>query len=87
MGMFLRFFRCICPLANQISMDLPRIVHCGRPDQHHANTGLAPHRYFAISERMFDSTHSCFYGGSIVVRACASGGAPLTAHRAVQVLL
>jgi hypothetical protein len=85
--MFLCFFRCICPLANQITMDLSRIVHCGRPDQHHAHAGLAPHRYFTISERMFDRTHSCFYNGSIIVRACASGGALLTPHCAVQVSL
>lgn len=87
LGSLIRSFHCICPLAKQISMDLPHVVHCGRPNQHHTDAGLAPHRDFTISERMFDGTHGCFHGGSIVVRTCAGSSAPLSPHRAVQILL
>jgi hypothetical protein len=38
----IRFLRCFCSLANQIAMDLPHIVHCGRPNQHHTHAGQAP---------------------------------------------
>ena len=82
-----RFFRFICPLAHQIAMNLPHVVHCGRPNQYHSHAGLAPHRYFAMSERMFDRTHSRFYGRSIVVWPFTRSGTLLTAQRTVQVLL
>ena len=77
----------IGPLANQITMDLPHVVHYGRSNQHHTHAGLAPHRHFTMSERVFGSPHGCFYSSPVVARPFTRGGTLLSAPGTIDVLL
>ncbi len=57
----------------------PHIAHGGGTEHDHTHAGLAPHRHFPISKRVFDRPHGGFDRGAQVLAAGASLGHALAA--------